>query len=48
MTTIGITLTLDYPDSMDSPPVLVALSQLLRALEAFEDVDVVSAEARSL
>lgn len=47
MTTIGITVTLDYPD-MDSPEVLVALSQLLHALEAFEDVNVVSAEVRSL
>lgn len=48
MTTIGINVILDYPDGMDTPPVLVALSQLLRALETFEDVDVVSAEARSL
>jgi hypothetical protein len=43
---VELTITLGYPDSMDSDPVQVALAQLEQALEAFEGVRCLCASAR--
>jgi hypothetical protein len=46
MTRVELTITLGYPDSMDSDPVQVALAQLEHVLGGFDDVRLICASAR--
>jgi hypothetical protein len=46
MTGVEVTITLGYPDSLDTDPVQVALAQLDGALSAFEGVRLLCASAR--
>jgi hypothetical protein len=43
---VELTITLGYPDSMDTDPVQVALAQLEHVLGGFDDVRLLSAAAR--
>lgn len=43
---VEVTVVLGYPDGMDVPALQVAMAQLERAVEAFEDVQLMCASVR--